>query len=298
MLWLKGKRPKKPRDWDKRVKNAKERVKLWAEGKLPVDDDEKAFENHWGHREVKVAFSCKQHLKCGYCEIWIQGDADGGDIDHFRPKAAVTRLKDDPATHGKETAGHNSRDPKHPRQEQKLFRGYHWLAYAWDNYVFACGTCNRKWKRALFPIRGGHKQAPTEADYLWETPLLLNPYDDAIDPAKHLEFTVTGQVAAYKGSEIGAETIQTLGLRRESLRQARYEKRETAWVYIRALIAELTSNDAFDRRRLRRALQNVLVIGGEKRAHAGMVRAMWIQENPWEWSWEKLRELHNALRTS
>ena len=161
--------------------------------------------------------------------------------------------------------------------------------------MFTCDTCNRKWKLALFPIRDGHTQAPSESSWRNEQPLLLDPYGK-LDPAEHLEFTETGQIGPYKGSEIGKATIETIGLHCEGLRLARFEKRQTASVYIQALIAELKSKGTFDPQRLRGALQNVLGIGGEKRAHAGMVRAMWIQENPWGWSWEKLRELYNELR--
>lgn len=296
MLWLKGKRPRKPRNWDARVKEAKERVEQWVQGTLQLQDDEAAFENLWGDKKIKVAFSRKQHRKCGYCECSVQPDADGGDIDHYRPKAAISKLDADPATWGQEVDGHNSRDPHHSRQAKRLYRGYYWLAYDWDNYVFTCGTCNRKWKGSLFPIRGGHGQAPTEASCAAEFPLLLNPYGED-DPTLHLTFTDTGQIAPHNGSEMGRETIKTVGLHCEGLRLARYEKCTLAWQYIRTLIEELKPVRPFDKGRLRRALQNVLGIGGARRPHAGIVRALWVQMNPFGWPWKTLRDLHNKLRT-
>ncbi len=297
MLWLKGKRPRKPRNWDTDVKDAKERVEQWAQGKLKVEKDEDAFKNLWSAH--KVTFSRKQHRKCGYCETSVQADSDGGTIDHYRPKAAISKLGDDPATWGAEIDGHNSRHPKKIRRAPKLFRGYHWLAYEWDNYVLACGTCNEKWKGTLFPIRGGHLQTPTEASCAAEVPLLLNPYGD-VDPAEHLKFDEIGQIDCHNGSESGLETIKTFGLACEGLRLLRSEKACLAWRYIRKLIAELKSDRPFDRARLRGALQAVLELGGAKRPYAGLVRAMWVQKSrrslSSEISWKSLRELHNQLR--
>lgn len=297
MLWLKGKRPRKPKNWDANAKDAKERVEQWAQGKLKVEKDEEAFKNLWGIH--KVTFSRKHHRKCGYCETSVQADSDGGTIDHFRPKAAISKLGDDPATWGAEIDGHNSRDPKKTRKIIKLFRGYHWLAYDWNNYVFSCGTCNEKWKGTLFPIHGGHTQQPTEPSLAAEVPLLLNPYGD-IDPAEHLEFNDIGQIDRHNGSEIGLETIKTFGLACEGLRQLRAFTAHVAMGHIRKLKAELTSKERpFDEVRLRRALQAVLRMGGAKQPYAGMVRAMWVQKSrrlSSPWPWEKLRKLHNALR--
>jgi hypothetical protein len=295
MLWLKGKRPRKPRNWDTDVKESKERAEQWAQGNLKVEKKEDAFKNLWS--DHKVTFSRKHHRKCGYCETSVQADSDGGTIDHYRPKAEVSELGDDPTTWGAEVDGHNSRDRKKQRQKAKSFpKGYHWLAYDWDNYVFSCGTCNAKWKGTLFPIQGGHNQAPSEASHATEVPLLLNPYGD-IDPAEHLEFNDIGQIDRHNGSEIGFETIKTFGLACEGLRQLRAFTAHVAMGHIRKLREELTSKDQpLDEVRLRRASQDVLRMGGSKQPYAGMVRALWVHKSRLPLSWEKLRELHNKLR--
>jgi hypothetical protein len=75
----------------------------------------------------------KKHLKaesggkCGYCE----GKADHvahGDVEHFRPKSV-----------------------------------YWWLAYCFDNYVYACQICNQTYKSANFPHDGAMLAEPAPA---------------------------------------------------------------------------------------------------------------------------------------
>jgi hypothetical protein len=217
MLWLK-KRPAEPADWRETVEPLEARTAAWARGELVLAQGEDLFEDVW--KRHKVLFSRHQHMKCGYCELKIGDDADGGDIDHHRPKAVVTALYEDPETWGEETPGHNSRDPRKPRKFREVCRGYHWLAYRFDNYVLTCGTCNRKWKGSLFPIAGGHLTAPTVESRATEEPLLLDPYGN-VNPGGHLSFDENGIVTARSESEIGRETIRTYHLARESLRESR-----------------------------------------------------------------------------
>jgi hypothetical protein len=56
--------------------------------------------------------------KCGYCEGKASHVAHG-DVEHYRPKTT-----------------------------------YWWLAYCYDNYVFACQICNQSYKGAQFPMAG------------------------------------------------------------------------------------------------------------------------------------------------
>jgi hypothetical protein len=56
--------------------------------------------------------------KCGYCEGKASHVAHG-DVEHFRPKTI-----------------------------------YWWLAYCYDNYVFACQICNQSFKGSNFPLSG------------------------------------------------------------------------------------------------------------------------------------------------
>jgi uncharacterized protein (TIGR02646 family) len=88
--------------------------------------------------------------KCGYCE----GKADHvahGDVEHFRPKSV-----------------------------------YWWLAYCYDNYVYACQICNQTYKGTHFPREGNLLAAPAippnatvaELDALAQN-LAPDPLDDA-----------------------------------------------------------------------------------------------------------------------
>ncbi len=291
MLWLRGRRPPQPSTWDKDVDATRRRVERWARGRLTLQRDEELFVDHWS--AYKVEFSRRQKVKCGYCERSIAADANGGDIDHYRPKAEVTRLLDDPTTWGEEVAGHNSRDPSHPRSTSPVSRGYWWLAYAWDNYVLACGTCNRKWKGSLFPRQGAPAGDPTRASLAAEVPLLLDPYGDE-NPVEHLEFDRAGFVRERNHSERGWETIRTCHLGRETLRDARRVVAQRAFPYARRVIREL-ARQPWRGRQLRRALGDLLRLGSIGREHAGMVRAIWSQLDPYGLSWSQLRKLRKSL---
>jgi len=67
--------------------------------------------------------------KCAYCEKFIFTD-QFGDIDHFRPKAAI-KNKD-----GSDVMIIvNNQEVKH--------EGYYWLTYDWKNLLPSCILCNR-----------------------------------------------------------------------------------------------------------------------------------------------------------
>jgi uncharacterized protein (TIGR02646 family) len=151
------------------------------------------------------------HGKCAYCEVRLDVSQRKGDLDHFRPKKRVT-----------DQSGNLVfiRGTRHP--------GYFWLAYQWSNLLPSCISCNRpgigpdgvrrgKWDR--FPVAGPYAVASSD-DLKREKPLLLNPYED--DPDRHLRFHVeTGMVISR--TRRGEVTIETLGLNREGLIDARLQ---------------------------------------------------------------------------
>jgi len=293
MLWLRGKHPDQPESWPTTVQDAEARVAKWARDKRSTSTEEEVFENLWSAH--KVLFSSRQSGKCGYCELPIAADPHGGDIEHYRPKAAITKLLDDPATWGEEVSGHNSRDPSKRRQAPPACsgKGYHFLAYEWTNYLLSCGTCNQKWKGNLFPIEGGHSRGPNRKSLAAERPLLLNPYGDT-DPAEHLAFNDIGQVTPYEDSVMGWETIRTCHLGRESLRSIRAHFAQLACGLIKRVLQELHRTPR-DNRRLRRALIPLLNLGVPSKQFAGMVRILWCHGNPYGFTWEDLRKLRAAL---
>ncbi|MCP4662318.1 MAG: hypothetical protein GY856_43525, partial [bacterium] len=136
------------------------------------------------------------HGKCAYCETNITA-YQRGDVEHFRPKGAVTDEDDNQVVlrgqEGKVVRAENGQPESHP--------GYHWLAYDWRNLLPACTLCNQSstidgqkiGKHDRFPVDGQHAQTPEEQKT--EKPLLIHPGsgDEEDDPDVHLSIdTETG----------------------------------------------------------------------------------------------------------
>jgi hypothetical protein len=162
--------------------------------------------------------------KCAYCEASTDVVAHG-DVEHFRPKST-----------------------------------YWWLAYDFDNYVFACQICNQIYKGDHFPISGQVLESPLmpnaqpngtqltqlvqalvrdvtltndeELVALWGTEEadLIHPYLE--DPADLLAYEADDanrEVWIRAGAGARAErahdaATKFLGLNREELRRLRYEQ--------------------------------------------------------------------------
>lgn len=230
---------------------------------------------HW-RAGVKPHFMAHQGRTCGFCERKI---TDAGDVEHYRPKSAIFVLH--PERHGVELESLNNVRGrvflKHPQRGCHP-SGYWWLAYAWDNYLVACGICNQRWKNALFPIEGGHDRAPERGDENTERPLLLDPYGPE-DPVDHLAFHEFGVEGL---SDIGRATIDTLGLNRPSLTSSRLEKARQTVVTLKKIELALDNGASGDRvAELCRDLQTAGTFGN---AHAGMVRCMAVQTLGLPWS--------------
>jgi uncharacterized protein (TIGR02646 family) len=139
-----------------------------------------------------------QKMKCCYCEFIEQ--LDQNDVEHFRPKSRAER---------------GSGFPDKP--------GYYWLAWTWENLLFACGPCNRQHKRTRFPLAPGSKPLkPWRQPPGREQPLLIDP--SAEDPLQHLRFEPYMERGRQywrpnprHGSRRGLETIQVLRLDRQGL---------------------------------------------------------------------------------
>lgn len=150
----------------------------------------------YGHVSVRIALRDAQHRKCAFCESRI---GDDGDVEHFRPKAAV-----------RQDAG------------TALVRsGYYWLAYDWDNLLLSCGPCNQRHKGNLFPLADPAARCRTHrGDVAAEAPLFLNPAQE--NPQEYLGFR-DEIVFAIDGNARGEVTIHALGLNRLSLAERRRE---------------------------------------------------------------------------
>lgn len=178
----------------------------------------------WKSAKAKVrADSAK---KCAYCEASTSVVAHG-DVEHFRPKSI-----------------------------------YWWLAYDFDNYLFACQICNQIYKKDFFPVLPEEERLPPpdmpalrpttkeEANALAETLVidasistdasvrlrlagedadLVNPYLE--DPTSLFAFEVDDvnqEVWLRPGTAARAQRVydasmKYLGLNREELRRDRYD---------------------------------------------------------------------------
>ncbi len=140
-----------------------------------------------GHDIIKSDLFAMQHRKCCYCEK-LQEQAKYRDVEHFRPKSR-----------------------------------YWWLAWTWDNLLFACVDCNREYKREQFPLAPGSSplmmmQAPPGD----ERPLVIDPTAPEIDPLDEIEFRreridARERWTPYGLTERGRETIRVCGLDRPGL---------------------------------------------------------------------------------
>ena len=202
--------------------------------------------------------------KCAYCEVKITADRYKGDVEHCRPKGRIDRLE-------VEESGAR-------RQKTQWETGYWWLAYAWDNYLLSCNTCNSKYKHSFFPLRDPAPQrAPVQGDEEHESPLLLHPFHGP-DPAGHLQFDEIGQITSLGESRHGAVTIQICGLDREELRDSREEKAEKTSTLLRRLDAALQAGEP-----VLEFLEDIYDSGCDRYVHAGMVRCMFTQKTQWDW---------------
>ena len=148
----------------------------------------------YGSTGVKEVLQTLQNNKCGYCES-KPGATSAGRIDHFRPKKSVRQ-------------GNGS---------ERLYPGYYWLAYRWDNLVLACETCNAR-KSDYFPLEDPGQRARSHLDCLdREAPVLLNPYGET-NVGEHLAFNGS---ACRPETERGRVTVKVLGLNRPKLQEDR-----------------------------------------------------------------------------
>jgi 5-methylcytosine-specific restriction endonuclease McrA len=206
--------------------------------------------------------------KCAYCE----GPTDlvaYGDVEHFRPKSV-----------------------------------YWWLAYCYDNHLFACQICNQGFKGDRFPIFGARMRSPKLSghqpgidlvaaqcgpdplddslglsraaffrDARREMPGLLDPY--LVDPEPFFKWVadpVQKEVVcrAAKPSPKGRRIFQCcealFGLNREELNRWRFRTYEKLEVLVQCLDEKLKSRT---RTRVQRQIRDMTSPRSE---FAGMVR--------------------------
>jgi 5-methylcytosine-specific restriction endonuclease McrA len=171
-------------------KSTKSIESIIAAGALPGRDD---FPRHWRHYRQLLCDA--QHGKCAYCESPVRASYPG-DVEHYRPKTAITRVRHRGKKFHEET-------PSKP--------GYWWLAYRFENFLFICFRCNSR-KGTRFPVRGRARAVKPGIESR-ERPYLLNPYVNK--PAQHFEFDEIGGVLGL--TQEGRFTVHVCGLGRDGL---------------------------------------------------------------------------------
>ncbi|MFM9923256.1 hypothetical protein VLK31_09720 [Variovorax sp. H27-G14] len=153
-----------------------------------------------------------QYYKCCYCERKIPEKFN--DVEHYRPKGSAKRAPGCNQTHG-----------------------YWWMAFDWQNLLFACPACNRSGKNDAFPLAAGSVSLQAEFSAPGaELPLLIDP-SDLVNPVEHLEFfalrpssssSFDWWVRGRNGSLKGQTTIAVLKLNGMEYRETRRDYFDTS----------------------------------------------------------------------
>ncbi len=138
-----------------------------------------------GYGVAKDALAKMQHLLCAYCEM-RQLTPKWRDVEHYRPKSA-----------------------------------YPWLAWSWENLLFACKECNSDAKGDQFPIRGTKLAFKRKPPGL-ENAELLDPSVAGFDFRDHIQFrkvtlATKDRWQPFGTSHEGRTTVKVLKLARPEL---------------------------------------------------------------------------------
>jgi uncharacterized protein (TIGR02646 family) len=136
---------------------------------------------------VKSDLAAMQHNKCCYCEK-REEQPKYRDVEHYRPKSL-----------------------------------YWWLAWTWENLLFACIDCNREQKRDRFPQEPSSTPlVAEEAPPAGERPLVIDPSDPNVEPTMEIVFfrdRIQGKERWIpRGMSVrGRKTVEVCGLDRPNL---------------------------------------------------------------------------------
>ena len=183
------------------------------------------YREYYKSQGVKYALIEMSHNKCCYCESNPDGTGYGN-VEHFRPKGAV----------------------KQQRGDSNEYPGYYWLAYSWENLLWACERCNKN-KGTLFPLEDPGQRARSRNDDLaGERALFVNPAEE--NPRDHIRFDEDLPVCQ---TERGRCTMEGVDLRRAGLRENRLKRLR----YIETLIIIAESGSCQDDQSIQDALSEI-----------------------------------------
>lgn len=142
-------------------------LRMWRDYLAAGGDGSPPWKSAWW-KAGKTQIKKHTRGKCAYCESPTDVVAHG-DVEHFRPKTK-----------------------------------YWWLAYCFDNHLFACQICNQSYKSDNFPIGAAMMTGPQVASGLSDDALEAmldtfapDPYDTSVS------FTLARLVAACKAENPG-----------------------------------------------------------------------------------------------
>lgn len=199
--------------------------------------------------------------KCAYCETIVL-DFQHGDIEHFRPKGAVSDHEGNVVT----IKDADGTERAHP--------GYYWLAYDWRNLLLSCVICNQPTqsrassrkigKGTRFPVRSF--RASKMGDEVKEEPLLLHPVYD--DPADHLDVLDDGVMTGK--TDRGWMCIDVFGLNdRENL----VAGRKRCFQRTEAILALVLQADSDSQEEAKTLLADIAHVASGRGAYSSAARA-------------------------
>jgi hypothetical protein len=277
MIRIKFKPPVGDEKWDKWIEEATAATEALVTGGEPYK-----FKDALYKKMRQVIFDAF-HGKCAYCEAkFILTET--GDVEHFRPKGAVTDEFDKPVPRSK-------RDPNpHP--------GYYWLAYHWENLLPSCSKCNRPTrtrdgrrvgKGTRFPVlpntrfrQGRALQRPQEKK---ERPVFIHPSKE--NPLAHFVFDPQLGVLAGR-TKRGKLCVELLDLNREGLPEERKD------IYISTVSNLARAVSAWRERNLAEFLELLRIINAylEGKKPYSLAGRKALEDRP-----ELLRELERIRRS-
>lgn len=209
--------------------------------------------------EIKPVFIKLQGGKCAYCESSLEGKISS-DVEHFRPKNAVSRW---PESNG-----------AHPIPNARFGRpsksGYLRLAFDVSNYSVSCKTCNTIHKGNRFPIRHRRKLNSIAAPALRsEGAWLIHPLDrDDEDPEEILDFVGVSPAARLSRGHRRERALVILAFFQLGEREALLSARALWITHFHGLVRDAKAGDRAASAELARASEQL-----KRLPHAACVRA-------------------------
>ncbi len=217
---------------------------------------------------AKTQLKKESFEKCAYCEANTAVVAHG-DVEHYRPKSV-----------------------------------YWWLAYTYDNYLYACQICNQIYKSDNFPINGVQFSAPSVRNdssvqelesmagkispdpininrlytlqtflknHQLETALLINPYFD--NPADYIAYKADDIIKEVKiipknvGQKPYIKAMEDYyGINRVELANFRFQTYREFRIYKKTLLQEIDTDFKNE------VLAQIEFMKSDKAIFAGMIR--------------------------